>query len=165
MAIFYGTRFSNAAGDSEGLPIKRLWHETRYNTGEWANHVYVQLSGKNTEFKLGQAVTIKTPTDTFTGQIWHIYNSNDPLVYNIYVHPATKKASDIQDATSGTAWIGSAVPTSASNPMNSEPLNQEETGTKSSEIKSAQKSKNYILFGGVIIAAIFVALLYKKFKK
>jgi len=111
-AIFYGTRFSNAAGDSVGLPIKKLWHETRYNTGEWANHVYVQLFGKNTEFKVGQIVTIQTPTDTFSGQIWYIYNSTE--VYNIYIHPSTKASSEIQDATSGTAWLGAQVPTSVS---------------------------------------------------
>lgn len=106
-AIMYGTRYYHAAGDADGLPLKKLWHETRYSNDEWANHVYIQLYGKNTEFRVGQTVTVKTPTDTFIGQIWHIYNSTE--VYNIYVHPSSKPSSEITDATYGKVWLGTEV--------------------------------------------------------
>jgi hypothetical protein len=178
-AITYGTRYSNAAGDPDGLPLKLLWHETRYNTGSWANHVYVQLTGRNTEFKVGQKVTVETPTDTFSGEIWYIYNSSS--VYNIYIHPSTKKASEIKDATTGLVWFGSvAHPAVTGNGTNAAEAGK---SVIQSEVEAEAKgealadskgmgvlgtdnpNKKYIIIAGVVLLAIAGILIYRKLKK
>lgn len=170
-AITYGTRYSNAAGDSEGLPIKRLWHEEVKTGTSWVNHVYVQLFGKNTEFKVGQVVTIETPTDTFTGKIWYIYNA--PEVYNIYVHPSTKTSAEIKDATSGTAWLGSIAHPEAGTGQTVLQTIVESEETKEvlskSEVKDESvannSTKKYMITGAVVLALIAIVTIYKKLKK
>lgn len=110
MAIMWGTRFSNANGESNaGRAIGFVQHEPKYNTGSWANHVYVRINTPfDNSYQVGEIVTVQTPTDIFTGPIWYIYEGTG--WFNLYVNPSSKPASSIADANSGTVYKGTSVP-------------------------------------------------------
>lgn len=117
MAIMWGTRFANASGESNGgRAIGFVQHEPKYNTGSWANHVYVRINAPfDNSYKVGDIVTVQTPTDIFTGPIWYIYESTS--WFNLYVNPSSKPASSITDATSGTVYKGTSVPVVEEKPV------------------------------------------------
>jgi len=104
-----------AVGSKE-LPVIKVFHEPDNSVGEWANHIYVQLSGRvDPDFHIGGTVTVKTPTSQFTGTIWYIYQGSE--AYNLYVHPSNIDASDIPDAESGIVLVDETIQEVATSPL------------------------------------------------
>lgn len=111
MNNFYGgpkfdyPTFRNAT-DPNGVEASRVFHVTS-NKQSWPDNQFVNIPGKvDSRFSVGKIVTVVTPTTTFTGPIWYIYQGSTS--YNIYVR--TERAPEIKDADYAMVYIGSTAP-------------------------------------------------------
>ena len=97
-AIVEFTKFDRDAV-TESYNVNRL-----FNMSQTPGTIFIQLSGSNPGFAIGDEVTYVKDNLSFSGKIWYIYRSPDGSHFNLYVkHPDWEK---YQGVTGGTVYPG-----------------------------------------------------------